>query len=361
MGKPKSRIMTAKERVFRINGKSFSFDELSVLKGKKSDLLWQEMLDFLKDWFDKEETIIQQSSGSTGTPKQISLSKAAMAASAKMTGDFFGFDSSKNLYLCLSPGYIAGKMMIVRALVFDMNLVVGNAAANPLVSLDQQIDFSAMVPLQLSKIVSETPEKLKYFKTIIIGGSAIAGHLEQQLQHFSTAFYHTYGMTETMSHIALRKVNGADKSDWFTPLGGVKISVDQRNCLQVDVESLGIKKLITNDIVSISKSGQFKILGRVDDVIISAGAKIHPLLVEQKLQKHISSKLLLLGKKDETAGEIAILVIEGHFTIREIYDFWQKLSTLLPAQEMPRHLYFIEKIPFLESGKADRKLLKEIV
>lgn len=353
--------MSAKQAGFRIDGRRFSLQNLSEMKAEKSDLLWCESFAFLQDWFDSADTIVQQSSGSTGPPKQISLSKAAMTASARMTGEFFGFDSTKNLFLCLSPNYIAGKMMIIRALVWEMNLIIGDNAANPVVTLDQQIDFSAMVPLQLSKIIAETPEKLDLFKTIIIGGSAVAGSLEQQLQQFSTAFYHTYGMTETMSHIALRKINGAEKSDWFSPLSGVNISVDDRNCLQINIENLGIKSLITNDIVSVNESNQFKILGRIDDVIISAGAKIHPLLIEQKLKKHISNQLLLLGKKDEIAGEIAVLVIEGSFTIKEIYDFWQKLTSLLPVHEMPRRLHFIDQIPLLPSGKANRKRLKESI
>ncbi|MCK9451541.1 MAG: AMP-binding protein [Bacteroidales bacterium] len=353
--------MAKKKLGFRVNGNSFSLDQLNELKAQRTDLLWQETFTFLQDWFDSGDTIIQQSSGSTGPPKQILLSKKAMSISAKMTGDFFGFDSTKKLFLCLSPNYIAGKMMIVRALVWEMNLIIGDTAANPLAALDQQIDFSAMVPLQLSKIIAETPEKLDLFRTIIIGGSAIADSLEQQLQQFETAFFHTYGMTETMSHIALRKINGADKSDWFTALPNVEISVDDRRCLQINVEKLGIKNLITNDIVSVNEDGKFKIIGRVDDVIISAGAKIHPLLIEQKLQKHISNQLLLLGKRDEAAGEIAVLVIEGNFTIKEIYDFWKKLASILPAQEMPRQLHFVDQIPLLASGKADRKLLREIV
>ncbi|MDY0076036.1 MAG: AMP-binding protein [Bacteroidales bacterium] len=353
--------MAKKKLGFRVDGNSFSLNQLNELKAQRTDLLWQETFTFLQEWFDSGDTIIQQSSGSTGPPKQISISKKAMAASAKMTGDFFGFDGTKKLFLCLSPSYIAGKMMIVRALFWETDLIIGNTAANPLAALDKQIDFSAMVPLQLSKIIVETPAKLRLLKSIIIGGSAIDSYLEQQLQQFETAFFHTYGMTETMSHIALRKINGTDKSDWFTPLSGVNISVDERNCLQIDVEKLGIKSLITNDIVSINEDGKFKILGRVDDVIISAGAKIHPLLIEQKLQKLIPNQMLLLGKKDEMAGEIAVLVIEGHFTIKEIYDFWQKLTTLLPAYEMPRRLHFIDQIPLLPSGKADRKGLKESV
>jgi O-succinylbenzoic acid--CoA ligase len=353
--------MAKKKLGFRVDGNSFSLDQLNELKAQRTDLLWQETFTFLQDWFDSGDTIIQQSSGSTGPPKQISISKKAMAASAKMAGDFFGFDNTKKLFLCLSPNFIAGKMMIVRALFSETDLIIGNTAANPLAALNQQIDFSAMVPLQLSKIIAETPEKLKLLKTIIIGGSAIDSHLEQQLQQFETAFFHTYGMTETMSHIALRKINGADKSDWFTPLSGVNISVDDRNCLQIDVEKLGIKRLITNDIVSINENGKFKILGRIDDVIISAGAKIHPLLIEQKLQKHISNQLLLLGKKDKIAGEIAVLVIEGRFTIKEIYDFWQKLVSLLPAHEIPRRLHFIDQILLLPCGKADKKGLKESI
>jgi O-succinylbenzoic acid--CoA ligase len=165
-------------------------------------------------------------------------------------------------------------------------------------------------------------------------------------------------MTETMSHIALRKINGADKSDWFAHLNGVELSADERNCLQITAERLGINKLTTNDIVVINEDEEFKVLGRIDDVIISAGVKIHPLLIEQKLQKHIFSPLLLLGKKDEIAGEIVVLVIEGEFSIKAIYQLWQTLSAVLPANEIPRRLYFVDQIPLLPSGKPDRRGLK---
>lgn len=350
--------MSAKQLGFRINGKGFSLHEIGVLKASKFGSLWQETLAFLDDWFAPDDTIMQQSSGSTGAPKRIALTKASLEASAKMTGEFFGFDSSKTLFLCLSPTFIAGKMMIIRALVWKMNLIVGDTSANPVTEVDQQIDFSAMVPLQLSKIVEETPEKLKFFKTIILGGSAVSKHLEQNLQQFDTHFYHTYGMTETMSHIALRKINGADKSDWFAHLNGVELSADERNCLQITAERLGINKLTTNDIVVINEDEEFKVLGRIDDVIISAGVKIHPLLIEQKLQKHIFSPLLLLGKKDEIAGEIVVLVIEGEFSIKAIYQLWQTLSAVLPANEIPRRLYFVDQIPLLPSGKPDRRGLK---
>lgn len=344
----------------KINGKVYSHLTIQNLTEDFPSALSLEVLEFLQIWFNKDKVITQKSSGSTGSPKIIKLQKEAMVASAKMTGNYFGFRAGMNALLCLSPGYIAGKMMIVRALVWNMNLILGKTDSNPVKNLAESIDFSAMVPLQLAKIIQQNPEKLDLFKTIIVGGSAIPLALENQLINFETDFYHTYGMTETMSHIALRKISG-DQNNFFKPLPGVNIQQDKRSCLVIQAEALGIKKLITNDLVHIQPDQSFRILGRWDEVIISAGLKIHPQIVEQKLSQHIHNMFVMIGKADETAGEKAVLVIEDQPATAQIFRYWQLLEKLLEPAEIPRQLYFIESIPLLASGKADRKSLQKIL
>ncbi|MBG0781590.1 MAG: AMP-binding protein [Bacteroidales bacterium] len=344
----------------KINGKIYSPLSIQNLTQDFPSALSLEVLEFLQIWFNKEKTITQQSSGSTGLPKIIKLHKEAMIASAKITGNYFGFRAGMKALLCLSPGFISGKMMIVRALVWEMNLILGKTNNNPVKDLTETIDFSAMVPLQLVKIVQQNPEKLARFKTIIIGGSAIPLTLEKQLIAFETDFYHTYGMTETMSHIALRKIDG-DQKNYFRPLPGVNLQQDKRSCLVIQAEALGIKKLITNDIVHIQSDNSFRILGRWDEVIISAGLKIHPQIVEQKLSRHIHKLIVMIGKADETAGEIAVLVIEDQPASSQIFQYWQLLEQLLEPAEIPRQLYFIQSMPLLASGKPDRKSLQKII
>ncbi len=344
-----------------INGKTYTPESIHLLHSDFPFELSREVFAFLEIWYNNKKTIEQQSSGSTGAPKKIRINKQAMIESAKMTGDYFGFQSGLNVLLCLSPRYIAGKMMIVRAMVWDMNLILGDTSSNPVKGLNQRISFAAMVPLQVAKILEEQAEKFNLFETIIIGGSAIPASLENKLHQFKTGFYHTYGMSETMSHIALRKIEEHPSSNLFNPLPGVVLSQDKRGCIVISSERLGIKKLVTNDLVTLYGDQRFSILGRWDEVIISAGIKIHPQLLEQKISQHLHKPLVLIGKTDEIAGEIAVLVIEDQPTTNQIFKYWQMLEKILEPTEIPRALFFVNAIPQLPSGKADRKSLQKLV
>jgi len=344
-----------------INGKIYSHLSIHSLTIDFPTQLSREVVGFLQTWFDKEDTLVQQSSGSTGTPKKLRLNKQAMESSALMTGNFFGFQEGMKAFLCLSPSYIAGKMMILRALIWKLNLILGETDSNPVKNLNETIDFAAMVPLQLAKIMEQNPEKLNNFNTIIIGGSAIPVSLEQKLTSFKTNFYHTYGMTKTMSHIALRKITESHSENYFKPLTGIHLTQDKRGCLIIQADDWRIKKLVTNDLVELLPDQNFRILGRWDEVIISGGLKIHPQLIEQKLSQHLSKPFVLIGKAHETAGEIAILIIEDQPVTAHIFKYWQLLENILEPAEMPRELYFIKSIPQLSSGKPDRKSIQKII
>ncbi|HOI32898.1 MAG TPA: AMP-binding protein, partial [Bacteroidales bacterium] len=306
----------------KINGKVYSPLTIQNLTKDFPSELSMEVLDFMQLWYNEEKTITQQSSGSTGPPKLVKLKKEALIVSAEMTGNYFGLRAGMNALLCLSPKYIAGKMMILRALVWGMNLIPGKTDSNPVKDLNDPIDFAAMVPLQVAKILEQNPEKFNNFKTIIIGGSAIPVALEKQLCNFKTDFYHTYGMSETMSHIALRKISDTPLESIFKPLPGIQLTRDKRGCLVIEAEGLGIKKLITNDLVELLPDQNFRILGRWDEVIISAGLKIHPQLVEQKLSQYLNKAFVLIGKVHKTAGEIAVLVIEDQPATAHIFKYW---------------------------------------
>lgn len=334
-----------------INGKLLSGNELE----KYSHQIDQEVFSFLIEWFSDRDSVVVMTSGSTGEPKQITLKKQAMVNSALMTGHYLGFRAGMTALLCLSPTYIAGKMMIVRAIVWEMNLLTVAVESNPLISINQPIDFCAMVPLQLDTVLEQTPDKLHLISKLIIGGSATTPQLEAKLSSVSTQCFHTYGMTETLSHIALRPLNGPKKSDWFQPLPKVQITLDERQCLCVDAEMLGVKNLFTNDIARINKAGAFQVLGRIDDVLISAGMKVHPEKVEQKVLQLLGRRSIMSAAPDPKAGLHLILVIEGMASTAEIYQIWEQLSANLSKEVMPRRLHFVDSLPMLESGKIDRK------
>jgi o-succinylbenzoate---CoA ligase len=328
--------------------------EIADLMQATDDELIRQSLNFLLEWFNRDEHISLKTSGSTGPPKVLQVAKHRLVKSAEMTNSFFGLSECSRMLLCLSPEFIAGKMMIVRAMLAGAKLLTASLESNPLQNLSASIDFAALVPLQLDKILQQSREKLELVKTIIVGGSSIPKLLEDQLQDLSTHCWHTYGMTETLSHIALRPVNGQNKSDWFTPLPGIQIGQDERACLSIIAPHIDGNKLATRDMVQI-EGNRFKVLGRIDDVIISAGHKLHPAHIERKMEALLPLPFFLGAKEDEVAGQAAVLMIEGEMSIKEIFQLWQQLEAKLPPHEMPRSMYFLPHFDYLQSGKVDKR------
>lgn len=340
---------------------SLNHEEAAMNISDQGNALAVEVIEFLRLWFDKSETISMRTSGSTGQPKSITVTKSAMLQSAAMTVRFFQLKAGMNALLCLSPNYVAGKMMIVRAMVAGMNLITTDVSAHPVKNLEKDIDFAAMVPLQLTKSLEQSIEKLELIKKLIIGGSSISYQLETALQQLKVHVFHTYGMTETLSHIALRAVNGPDVSQSFLPLSGVKIACDERDCLTVEVPFLFDQKIVTNDLATIAPDGSFQITGRIDDVIISAGIKIHPAVIERKLASVVHHDFVISSVPDQTAGEIVLLVLAKKLSAVELIKLWQAMEEVLPASEMPRRIVHVDNIPVLSGGKTDRNGLKSLL
>ncbi|HSV87639.1 MAG TPA: AMP-binding protein [Bacteroidales bacterium] len=259
------------ERILRINKGSHT----------EKDVLLQKVFFFLEQWLNDDPCITLQTSGSTGAPKQIRIKKEFMLNSAIMTGNYFGLRQGMNALLCLSPDFIAGKMMVLRSMVFKLNLITSSTESNPIKNLEVDIDFAAMVPLQVAMTLQKNPDKLDRIKTLIIGGGPLSISLEESLQSKSAKCWHTYGMTETVSHIALRPINGIDRSSWFAPLPGVIVSLDKRGCLTVNAPLISEDVVITNDLAKLNGQ-KFQITGRIDEVIVSAGLKLHPGKIEKK-------------------------------------------------------------------------------
>ena len=321
--------------------------------------------DFLYEWHGDGQYISVHTSGSTGQPKSMLVEKSRMLASARITCDFLGLKPGDSALLCMSLDYIAGKMMVVRSIERGLKLISVTPSNHPLAGIDSPIDFAAMVPSQIfgSLQVPAEREKLRQIRQLIIGGGAIPQDVESQLRSFPNAVWSTYGMTETLSHIALRRISGKDASQWYSPFRGVELSLfnGQGNIGQLVINAPHVcqERLITNDIVEIRQDNtdkQFRIIGRTDNVICSGGIKLHIEEIEEQLRPHLPMPFCISKKEDEKFGEVAVLLIEHQSSAASeckepILDICRKT---LPAYSVPKEIICVGQIPLTGTGKIDR-------
>ena len=308
--------------------------------------------EFLAEWHNDSPTMLVHTSGSTGKPKPMYVEKRRMEASARITCQFLGLKPGDTALLCMSLDYIAGKMMVVRAQTWGLRLLSVAPSGHPLDTVAEPVDFAAMVPMQVfnSLQVPEEREKLKQIKHLIIGGGAIDEALAKELVGFPNNVWSTYGMTETLSHIALRRLNGLDASDWYTPFEGVTLSQIDEGCLVIDAPAVHDGPLVTNDIVELSEKG-FRILGRKDNVICSGGIKIQIEEVERLLKPHLSAPFMITKRADRKFGEQVVLLTES-MDMDAVKDICQQV---LPKYWQPRSYAHIDALPMTETGKPARK------
>jgi len=275
-----------------------------------------------------------------------------MIESALRTIDFFNLKSKQNALFCLSADKIAGKMMIIRAFVAKMNLICIEPQHNPLASINDIIDFAAMTPHQVFESMQEG-ESFKNIKKLIIGGGEISANLQKKIQSLQTACFATYGMTETITHIALKKINGNNRKDFFTILPGIKIKQNENNCLCISLP--GLNEIITNDIVELIDDSNFRWIGRFDNVINSGGIKIHPEQVESSLSRVISDNFFLSSAPDSSLGKKLILIIESKiYSKSKLQQLKQKLTNILPSYHRPKEIIFIDNFIYTKSDKINR-------
>lgn len=339
----------------QVNGKSYEgvgqMEQLCQELASKG-VEWSVLLaGFLSDWMSDEAHIFIQTSGSTGAPKQIKVQKRAMVASALKTIAFLNLQKNDSALLCLSTHYIAGKMMVVRALVGGLNLIPGAVVANPIHELEEAVEFAAMVPSQVHTILAENPSNLNRIKKLIIGGGAVSQSLKKQLMRVDVEAWETYGMTETVSHIALRKIENGEDEKPFHCLQGIQIDQDDRGCLVITAPELCDEKLVTNDLVQLQEVNQFVLLGRWDNVINTGGVKVFPEMIEQKLSGHLEIPFMIVGLPDPHWGQKVVLVIESDQEI-DLTDvrFWGWLDKF----ERPKEVCFIASFPRTPTGKVQR-------
>jgi O-succinylbenzoic acid--CoA ligase len=310
---------------------------------------------FIIKWLNDDPNITVKTSGSTGKPKKIFLSKEAMVNSAKATGTYFKVGEKTTALLCLHPKFIAGKMMLVRAMTLGWHLHVVAPEKDALTQYDNDYDFAAMVPYQ----VRHSIDALGKVKKLIIGGGAISLQLDALLQDVSTEAFATYGMTETITHIAVRRINGPAKSQSYHGLPDVKFKTDQRGCLVIEADEIHPETIVTNDLVNLNTPTSFEWLGRFDNVINSGGVKIYPEKIEQKLADIIDFPFIITSQPDEELGERVILVIENRNEVR-IPNYSEVFATLT-GYEKPKKIYTVSKFPYTENGKIKRKEVLSIL
>ena len=333
--------------------------------------------EYIAAWLSPSKTLEVQTSGSTGRPKCITVEKERMRASARMTCDFLGLREGQTALLCMSVDYIAGKMMVVRALERGLRLITTAPSGHPLKDIDADIDLAAMVPMQVWNSLQEPTERaqLQRIRHLIIGGGAVSPELEEGLHTLydeqcskgtrPTAVWSTYGMTETLSHIALRRLSGPEATLWYTPLPGISLSQDaETQTLIIDAPALCTDPLHTHDIVHFEDNDspmhsmpglRFRILGRTDNTVCSGGVKIQIEEVETLLQQHLGDSVQLTSRPDPKFGEVLVLLTTYpinenllHHILRE-HPYWY-----------PKEILYVTALPRTATGKPDRTTAKHM-
>ena len=351
---------------YHLNGKKYNPETLVQLCQQKLRVSsageWEKYIyEFILNWLEDEDHILVNTSGSTGKPKTIALKKSQMAYSARQTCDFFDLNRDSVALLCLPAAYIAGKMMIVRAFVTGFNLITHEPSGNPFANLNEKIDFAAITPFQLFQSL-ETLKKDTPVKTLIVGGGEISPALEKDVQDIPVNIFATYGMTETSSHIALRQVNGKQRSANFQVIGEIKISTDERNCLVIENPDLFDGKIFTNDIVDIISENRFKWLGRFDNIINTGGIKVIPEEIEKTIA-HLQPEVMVVSSvPDNKLGETVVLAIETEGLMEKSQEnLLRQIKLLVQPYAIPRKIFCIPEFPKTETGKINRKALKDLL
>ena len=348
---------------FRFNGIQYNLHALQDVAYsliKEGEPFEQRIGDLLMDWISDDDTILVTTSGATGLPKRIFLKKEHMANSARATGDLLGLKEGDTALLCLPAEYVAGKMMLVRAMVLGLDLDYAEPASDPLLQTLKSYDFSAMVPMQLQKSL----KKLDRFGTLLVGGAPVSDELRKSLQDSETRVFETYGMTETATHVALKALNPAASnlegtSDTsFKAMPGVTFSLDDRGCLVVTAPDYADYPITTNDMVELLSEGEFVWLGRYDHLVNSGGVKLIPEAIEAKVKAALDTTFIFGGIPHESLGECLVMVLEA----KEVpEDLKARLENLKPLgkYEIPKHIFALEEFPRTQNGKIKRKKLLE--
>ncbi|NND93236.1 MAG: AMP-binding protein [Flavobacteriales bacterium] len=339
-----------------IDGIAYDLDKLkskweAILSDVSSPEYQKDIWGFIKHWFDERDHIEVTTSGSTGSPSLKRIPKRWMSSSAKATAKALDLESSKRAFLCISTRHIGGMMMIVRSLEIGLSLITSAPVRKPIV--DQKMDFTAMVPLQVKSIL-ESGGSLLQFGTIIIGGAPMDSRTEKQLKSLETPIFSTFGMTETVSHIALRRLSGELATDVFETLPEVRVSSNAEGRAQVHIPYFDDLTLISNDHIEIIDPQHFLWIGRLDNVINSGGLKIYPESVEAKLADLVDQIFFIYKQTDSVFGEVSVLCLEGKSADED--QIKAAIRSIGDSKLRPKIVYLIEEFIRTETGKIQRAL-----
>ena len=327
----------------------------SLLQTRGSGEPWkQEWLDFLREWYATSDGIEVHTSGSTGTPKIIRLKKDFVAASAMRTIRFFRLQPKDRVLHCLPSRYIAGKLMVVRALIGKLDLFVCNPSDPEKQLAKTRFRFAAMVPNQVIKLFDRADEKFQ-LDYLLIGGAAIPESLYQRLQGLATGCYSSYAMTETATHIALRRLNGAVADADYHCLSGISVRSASSGCLRIEMQGLEQGFLETTDLAEVKDKHTFRILGRADDIIISGGIKYMPEKIEKKIDPFLSVPFVISSLPHDLLGQQLILVLETSEDCFSKEELQQLCRQHLTNYECPRLIYRLNSFPRTTTGKIKRR------
>ena len=337
----------------QINGKPYNNENLLSINDS-------EIRDFLAEWGNKKLSVSVKTSGSTGKPKLIHLLKSDMIASAELTGKYFNLKKAQSALLCLPVKYIAGKMMLVRAMVLGLDLISVEPSSNPIIDCIQPISFAAMTPMQVTTILNQSPDKLNLIEKLIIGGAPVDNILESKLQEIKTHCFSTYGMTESITHVAVKKLNGENQSKCFEALPNITFQLNKDGCLVINAPHLSSSIITTSDISEIIDRQFFNWVGRLDNIINSGGIKLHPEELETKVSSLFdNTRFFFSSLPDELLGERLVLVIEAQ---NNISDLESSLGRLLDTFEMPKTIFYTDSFAETKTRKIDRiKTLESIL
>lgn len=328
-----------------------------------TDPYLKSVYDFAKAWLSGQEKFSIHTSGSTGTPKEIMLNRDQMIASARMTARFLNLPEGTRALVCLNVNYIAGMMMLVRGLELDWQLTIVNSGSNPLLDVPKAaaFDFVALVPMQLSTILQDERTRgwVGYLGKILLGGAPVSEVLLQEIQTLEIPIYQSYGMTETVSHVALRRLNGDTPQDDYQVLPGIEFGIDARDCLYLCGAVTNDELVQTNDLVELTSSNSFHWLGRDDSVINSGGVKISldklDRVVGVVLQEmDVATEYFCWHEPDEKLGQKLVLFLEGEAPFLNTERLLEKLSDRVKRYETPKAVYFANQFIRTPTAKIDK-------
>jgi O-succinylbenzoic acid--CoA ligase len=355
--------MSIDNKFLLLNGNKIAFGKLKEENLADYDSHERSVISFCRQWIEGHSEFEAQTSGSTGIPKKIILLRQQMAASARLTEQALQLHEDMTAMLCLDPDLIAGKMMMVRCMVTGMDLLAIKPVANPLDHIPPgvSVDFAAMVPLQVTTVLASGRHRaFANIGVVIIGGGAVSNALYTAIQSLPTHFVATFGMTETLSHVALQSLNGPNRTEYFEALPGVQFSTDDRGCLIVHAPYLGSNPIITNDVIEIKSPTRFKWLGRWDNVINTGGVKVVPEEVEQIVSEFLSARsasnrFFVTGLPHPTLGQEVLLIVEGTLEERVETALLMDLKATLDKHKAPRKVLYAEKFALTALGKIRRR------